>query len=392
MTADDTPRLVAQLRRRERWLMALAAVRAELLSGGTVAEAMAVIAERCALLSDADAALILLADGRGPVRIWAATGPLADVAAGPETAPVADTSDAWARAVRDSEGVRRTAELPAPDDPELARVWSAADSLLAAPIPVRDGVDGVVICLRAVGRPPFEPESEPEVTGLAEQASLALEVVGRAKQRRLAELMADRERIARDLHDHVIQRLFAVGLSLQGQVPAIEAPAVRERVDRAVAEIDEAMADLRASIFDLRSAEGDKGSLRRRLADITARASDPNSGPRVTLRCRGPIDTVVAPQLAVQVEAVVREAVSNAVRHSGAATVLVTVTASDELQISVVDDGRGMPPEAARSGLKNLAERAISCGGTLAVDSVMHADDATSDGATGTTLRWTVPL
>jgi signal transduction histidine kinase len=392
MTADDTPRLVAQLRRRERWLMALAAVRAELLSGGTVADAMSVIAERCALLSGADVVLILLADHDGPVTIWAAAGPLADIAAGPATTPVADASDAWATAVRRSEGVRRTADFPVPSDAGLARIWSAADSLLAAPIPVRDGVDGVVICLRAAGRPPFEPESEPEVTGLAEQGSLALEVAGRAEQRRLAELMADRERIARDLHDHVIQRLFAVGLSLQGQVAAIEAPAVRDRVDQAVSEIDEAMAELRASIFDLRSAEGNPGSLRRRLADITARASDPDSGPRITLRCRGPIDTVVAPELAVEALAVVREAVSNAVRHSDAATVVVTVTAADDLQVSVVDDGRGMPPGAARSGLKNLAERAISCGGALTVHSVMDGDGGAADSATGTTLRWTVPL
>jgi len=392
MTADDTSRLVAQLRRRERWLMALAAVRAELLSGGTVAEAMAVIAERCALLSGADGVMILLADDHGPITVWAATGALADLAAGPQTLPVAETSDPWATAVHAAVGVRRVADLPTPPDAGLAAVWRRADSLLVAPIPVRQGVDGVVICLRAAGRAPFEAEAEPEVVGLAEQASIALEVVGRAEQRRLAALMADRERIARDLHDQVIQRLFAVGLSLQGLEKSIADAAARERIDRAVTEIDEAMADLRSSIFDLRSSEGDKGSLKRRLTDIVAGASDAATGPRVTLRYRGPVDTVVTPELAVDVEAVVREAVSNAVRHSGASTVAVTVTASDDLKISVVDDGRGIPFGARRSGLKNLQERADACGGALVVDSIERENDAAPGSGGGTTLRWTVPL
>jgi signal transduction histidine kinase len=392
MTAEDTSRLVAQLRRRERWLMALAAVRSELLSGGTAAEAMSVIAERCALLSGADGVLILLADGGGPITVWAAAGPLADVAAGPETAPVGHPSDDWAAALYGTVGVTSTADLPPPPDAELTRIWSAADALLVAPIPVRGGVDGVVVCLRAGGREPFEPEAQPEVVGLAEQASIALEAAGRAKQRRLAALMADRERIARDLHDHVIQRLFAVGLSLQGLERSISEPAARDRIDRAATEIDEAMADLRASIFDLRSAQGGRGSLRRRLADIVANASDSDAGPRMTLRCRGPVDTVVTPELAVQVEAVVREAVSNAVRHAGAGAVAVSVTAGDDVQVSVVDDGRGIPPGALRSGLKNLEDRALSCGGSLTVDSVYGGYDAAPGSGTGTTLRWVVPL
>lgn len=391
MTAEDTSSLVAQLRRRERWLMALAAVRAELLSGGTTAEAMSVIAERCALLSDADGVMVLLADERGRFAVWAATGALGDVAAGRAAVSVADQSDAWATSLRDTAGVIRTADVPAPSDAEMARVWSAADSLLVAPIPVRDGVDGLVICLRTAGRPAFEPESEPEVIGLAEQASIALDVVGRAKQRRLAELMADRERIARDLHDQVIQRLFAVGLSLQGQLKALADPATRDCIDRAVTEIDEAIADLRASIFDLRSGEGGRGSLKRRLTDIVAGAAG-GDGPRITLRCHGPVDTVVTADLAAEVEAVVREAVSNAVRHSGAQTVTVTVTAAEGLTVSVADDGRGIPQNAVRSGLKNLADRAVSCGGALRVDSVTQGDDAAAGSSAGTTLRWTVPL
>lgn len=191
-----------------------------------------------------------------------------------------------------------------------------------------------------------------------------------------AELAADRERIARDLHDHVIQRLFAVGLSLQGQLRDLAEGAVRERTLRAIGEIDEAIADLRASIFELRSVDDSRPSLRRRLSAFARRAD-----PRVTVRCSGPVDTVVSPELAADAEAVVREAVSNARRHSGASAVTVVVTVADRLTVTVTDDGRGIPPGAARSGLRNLAERAVSHGGSFDVD-----------GSGGTTLRWTVPL
>lgn len=250
-----------------------------------------------------------------------------------------------------------------------------------------------MICLRAAGRPAFEPESEPELVGLAEQASIALDVVGRAERRRLAELMADRERIARDLHDHVIQRLFAVGLSLQGQLRHIDDEAAKGRVDHAVGEIDEAIAELRSSIFDLRASADGRTSLRRRLGEIVAGANrTDDSGQRVTLRYQGPIDTIVGPDLAADVEAVVREAISNAVKHSGATVIAVTVSAADDLQVTVADNGCGMPDTVVRSGLKNLAERAESCGGALHVESVIRKADAAPAADGGTTIRWVVPL
>jgi signal transduction histidine kinase len=191
-----------------------------------------------------------------------------------------------------------------------------------------------------------------------------------------AELVADRERIARDLHDHVIQRLFAVGLSLQGLSRVSDDEPARTRLDRAVGEIDEAIADLRSSIFDLRSVDDSRPGLRRRLADFARPA-----GPRITVRFHGPVDTVVEPRRAADGEAVVREALSNARRHARAQTVAVTVAATDSLTVTVADDGCGIGPDAARSGLKNLAQRAVSWGGTLTID-----------GESGTTLRWSVPL
>lgn len=389
MTVDEhAAELVARLRRRERWLLALAAVRTELLSGGTVQDAMMLIAERCARLADADGAAVLLADDRGRLAVWAAVGVLADLPAGPDHRLIAAVAEPWAAAVLDAVGPQHRDDFPSPAHPGLAECWATAGPVLLAPIPARVGGGGVVICLRLAGAEPFDPESQPELVGLAEQASIAVEVAERAQQRRALEVMADRERIARDLHDHVIQRLFAIGLSLQGQVSKIADDAARDKVDYAVGQIDEAIADLRSSIFDLRSAgTGASKNLRRRLADVAAVAgSMGDDAPRVSVRISGPIDTVVGPQLADDTEAVVREAISNAVKYSGARAVLVAISAEHDLEIVVTDDGCGMPANVARSGLKNLAQRAMSHGGTFEVDGVMPG------GKPGTRLRWVAPL
>lgn len=414
MTPDsDAARLVAQLRRRERWLLALAAVRTELLSGGTVHEALTLIAERCAALVDADAVIILLPDENGRLAVWAAAGPLADLPHGPGVGPVLAADDPWATAALREPRIAFVTDLPVPGLSDLAAVWAAAGPLLIAPVPIQGGAGGLVVCLRGAARDPFEPEAQPEIVGLAEQASIALDVADRNEQRRAYELMADRERIARDLHDHVIQRLFAVGLSLHGQLAKIADEAARGRVDDAVNQIDEAIADLRSSIFDLRASGGaSRKTLRRRLTDIAAvvggRVGD--RSPRVTVRIHGPVDTVVDPHLADDAEAVVREAVSNAVRHSGATTIAVTVTAASEFSIVVSDDGFGIPEGAARSGLKNLALRAAAHGGNFEVDSTQRGAPPSSADATaapavagpgttahattgpGTTVRWTAPL
>ena len=377
---EHASRLVSQLLRRERWLLALAAVRCELLSGGTVGDALQLIADRSAALTDADGVIVLLVDGKG-LKVWAASGARAQVATGPTSGVTVPLSDPWVAAVTDALGAYSAHEFPAPRQPELAALWRGIDSVLIASIPAGVGDGGLVICLRAAGRDPFQPDQQPELVGLAEQASIALEVADRQEQRRLYELMADRERIARDLHDHVIQRLFAVGLSLQSQVAKIEAGPARDRVDQAVQQIDEAIADLRSSIFNLRSVPHDqRKNLRRRLSDIVAGVGD--SGPRVTLRCHGPVDTIVSPELSEHAEAVVREAVSNAVRHSGGTSVTVSVTASDRLDIEITDNGRAIEKDVTRSGLDNLAKRAASCGGSFEA----------VGGKGGTTVRWTAPL
>ncbi len=407
--AVENARLYEEVRRRERWLLATAQIRAKLLSGTTVADALQLIAERATDLIGADGALVLIADEAGGLQVRAAVGmatlgvtePGADRSAriptdatrsgavDPEVAGseligrTMPADDPWTRMVVRTAGSGEATDLPTPGDDLLAAVFAAVGPQIVAPVPGGSTDGGVLICLRAKGSNAFHEERLPLLIGLAEQGSLALEVSDRVEQRRRYELLAERERIARDLHDHVIQRLFGVGLSLQGQESRTSDPRLRERLEAAVQQVDEAIRDLRSSIFDLRAVDADRPrSLRRRLLDIAAGAGD--GGMTVEVRIDGPIDTLVPPDLAGNAEAVVREAVSNAVRHSGGNSVTVLIgTAADELTIEVSDNGAGIPSGAPHRGLHNLAQRAESCGGSFAIGLAATG---------GARLRWVAPL
>lgn len=206
------------------------------------------------------------------------------------------------------------------------------------------------------------------------------------QQQRLGELQVieERERIGRDLHDHVIQRIFAAGLGLQVARSTAGDEPVRERLDAVIGELDRTIADIRTTIFELSS--GDTG-LRTRLVRAV-RAVAHGGGTAVDVGFSGPVESAVADDaLARDVEAVVLESVSNAVRHSGGTRVGVTVIASgDSVTVEVADDGVGVPDGGRRSGLRNLATRAELRGGTVE----LLAADAGAE-RPGTVVRWSVP-
>jgi len=216
-----------------------------------------------------------------------------------------------------------------------------------------------------------------------QQVTLALELGEKNRAARQLDIFADRDRIARDLHDQVIQRLFATGLQLQSVLRRSSDPDTQGRVRQAVEDLDETVREIRTAIFDLHATGVDEAtSLRRLLLDTAAEAAR-GCGLVPSVRLAGAIDTLVPRQIGVHALAVVREAVSNAVRHSGAERVIVTVEADDDLLIDIVDDGVGIDPTVARSGLRNLDERAQECGGELVVRSEPRG---------GTRLSWRVPL
>jgi signal transduction histidine kinase len=243
--------------------------------------------------------------------------------------------------------------------------------------------NAVVVAARKAGAAPFDPAITPLVTAFADQASVALDMAARQRLARQLDVYEDRDRIARDLHDHVIQRVFAAGLALQAVLPRVGEPEARGRVQSVVRQLDETVRDIRTTIFDLQTsgAADSAESLRRRLLDMVTETADGTLTS--TVRMAGAVDSLIAGELAADVEAVVREGVSNAVRHSGGSHVTVTLDVTDHVVLDIVDDGRGIDPEAARSGLRNLEQRARRHGGEAVAE-------ALADG--GTRLRWSAAL
>jgi signal transduction histidine kinase len=239
------------------------------------------------------------------------------------------------------------------------------------------------MALRGKGDQQFPREHLPMLASFADQTILALEWADRQQQQRILDVLADRDRIAGDLHDHVIQRLFAAGMSLQAIVLQINNANARGRVTQVVNQLDETVREIRTSIFDLHTpTEENPGSLRRKMLDAVAElCADVERSPAV--RISGAVDALVTGKLAEHALAVVQEGVSNAVRHAHASDITVTVEAGADLVIDVTDDGVGMPADVGRSGLLNLERRAAECGGAVTVGPGPNG---------GTRLVWRVPL
>jgi len=254
-------------------------------------------------------------------------------------------------------------------------------SFLGVPIRVGDEVFGNLY-LTESKRGTFSNEDEELAVGLAATAGVAIENARLFEHRRQLELLDERTRIARDLHDHVIQRLFAVGLNLQATAGRLPGD-VAESVVAQVAEIDGAIAQIRQSIFSLSVSGASKDRVRARVLDAIDRFHGRVQQP-ISSRFVGPVDLVADPALTDDLVAVVTEGIANAVRHAGATRVSVTIMTSDgNLVAEVEDDGTGLAENPMFSGLANLRQRASARSGSL--------DLIPGEGG-GTRLCWTVPL
>jgi signal transduction histidine kinase len=217
------------------------------------------------------------------------------------------------------------------------------------------------------------------LNAFAAQAGLALERARAREDREQLLVLSDRERIARDLHDVVIQRLFATGLQLQTVIGMASRPEVAERVNAAVDELDSTIRDIRGAIFRLRQVSDQ--SLRAEVRELVEAAAHP-LGFRPVLHLDGPVDSVVPDEVRADLLAVVREALSNVVRHAGASKVEVRLSVrADRIVLAVVDNGRGGAKESG--GLRNLRDRAERLNGECKVVDVTPS---------GTSLTWSVPL
>ena len=257
-------------------------------------------------------------------------------------------------------------------------------SFLGAPLLVRGEVFGNLYLCDKSGGDGFTDIDEEMVVALAGAAGIAIE--NARLHARVADLalFEDRERIARELHDTVIQRLFATGLVLQATVRLVERPEVVERLQSMVEDLDVTVRHIRSAIFELHTARLPGNSVRQAVLALCGESSR-SLGFEPVVHFDGPIDSLLDEQVAEHVLAVLQEALSNVTRHAAATKVEVSmVTADGQLLVSVVDDGRGIEQGVTGGrGLENLRARAGRLGGDVEWGQG-------PDG--GTVLRWRVPL
>ncbi|MEV4050004.1 GAF domain-containing protein [Amycolatopsis sp. NPDC049688] len=382
--AIENAHLYEQARIRQQWLAATSEVTTELLGGTDPAEALNLIASRALELTGSDVTMLALPNS-GRLDVDEDWGDAVDdltvtVCAGTRAAELSGTHIDLEESVPGSVYRDRTPRSV----PELVLGEHRFGPAMVVPLRAGDRTTGVLIAAREAGSSGFEAAQLSVVASFADQAALALQLAAQQRAARELDVLGDRDRIARDLHDHVIQRLFAVGLSMQSTQRRTKSPELQKRLGDSIEQMHEIVQEIRTAIFDLHGgAAGETGvRLRHRLHDAIAELTD-DAPLQPTVSMSGPIDTVPA-QLAEHVEAVVREAVSNAVRHAEAAAVTVSIAVKDDyVRVVVTDDGKGLAEGISPSGLGNLRDRAEASGGTFALDSGPEG---------GVRIEWAAPV
>jgi signal transduction histidine kinase len=365
--AIENARLYELAQKRQRWLTATAEVVTAVADARDRDSALAAVVRRAREVALAELVLALVhdeADDTLTIAAMDAQPPIEglDGVVLPLTGTVFETA-------LDSQQ-RMTLE-----DIGKAAPWPVAVPSLRGFLVPFGGARGVLL----VGYPGERSEEELPLLGLfAGQAAVAIDRETARVDREALLVLSDRERIARDLHDVVIQRLFATGLQLQTAAKLAGRPEVADRVRQAITALDATIRDIRGAIFELQAPEGE--SLRAEIRALVERAAEA-LGFRPALRVDGPIDSAVRQETTGDVLAVVGEALSNVVRHAQASSAAITITVrGDRLAIEVADDGRGGARE--NSGLANLRQRAERRGGSFALDST----------SAGTRISWAIPL
>jgi signal transduction histidine kinase len=383
--AIENARLYEASRRQQRWLQASAEVTTSLLSGAGADEVLAAVTRQVHELSRADLVVLVLPEQNGRLLTirYAEGDGAADtrgliLPAGQSLAGrVLGTGSPLT--IADFAGDQRTAEA-------VRGPMGHIGPAILFPLGAAGDVRGVLTIGRRRGGMPFPAETADLVGSFAAQAGIALELAARRRDAERLSLFEDRERIARDLHDLVIQRLYATGMSLAGAASAISRPATAIRVQHAVGAMDETIKDIRSAIFALQSrAHDEQPNLREAVIGVVEEMTA-LLGFAPSVRLGGKLDDRVSPEAADGMLAALREALSNTARHAEASRVDVSadVDAEDFLTVRVADDGTGIAAGACHSGLRNLSGRAEEMGGELRLGT-------TGANGTGTELVWRVP-
>ncbi|MGH3487145.1 MAG: GAF domain-containing protein [Actinopolymorphaceae bacterium] len=384
--AIENARLYDVSRRRESWLLASTEITAQLLSGASPGETLDLIVERARAVAGAELAMLALVDEQGgDLVLEAVAGPQAERLRNERVqtigTPIGD--------------VMRTSRPYVFDGDAAAFGWDhdggraaqlKGGSMLLVPLASGPHMLGVLIVTRPDVQGAFDPSDMHMVTTFAGHAALALEFARAQEDRGRLAVFEDRDRIARDPHDHVIQRLFAVGLGLQGISRQVVRVDLADRVSGYVRDLDTTIQEIRRTIFSLQERAGDRRSLRGQVLEIAQDAATSlGFEPRVAME--GPLDSAVPDPMRPEVLATLREALTNVVRHAHASHADVLIRADvlhRVFQLHVTDNGVGVPTNPPRrSGLTNMTERATRLGGYLTLE-------PRSQG--GTVLVWQVPL
>jgi signal transduction histidine kinase len=375
--AIENARLYALANRRQRWLTATAEITSVLLGEVHRTAALQFVARRAREVAQAQMVLVLLHDeDTGQLAVEVVD---ADIDATPSTllgatVPATETSfgDALTGAAHVVvEDLGKAAPWPDPvsTGPTLITALAAAGTL-----------HGLLVVAYKSGQDRPDDDVALLMT-FAGQAALAMERARAQDEREQLVVLEDRERIARDLHDVVIQRLFATGLHLQTAAQLSIKPEVASRINGAVDDLDATIRDIRTAIFELRTPM--TAALRIDIRDTVAAATS-SLGFRPDLEMTGPIDSAVRDTLRPDLLAVIRESLSNVVRHARATSVHIGVAVADgRLTVTIRDDGVGITAGTENGGLPNMRQRAARHDGVFEV---------TRTEPTGTTLRWSVPL
>jgi signal transduction histidine kinase len=379
--AIENARLYDEARRQQAWLRATADTTQKLLSGAEPREVLALVTEQAREICGADLVVLALPAGNGrQLVIEHAAGDEADETVGIVLPVDGSVSGMVLESGKPLVIPDFTAdERVAPAAREHLRLGPAVVFPLGAPGNVR----GILTAGRRPGSLPLAPQAVEVLITFAAQAGVGLEL---AEHRRDAERFAvldDRDRIARDLHDLVIQRLYATGMSLESVTARVGDTEIGRRVSSAVDALDDTIKEIRSAIFALH-ARPDAGQAGLR-AQILAAADEAAEGLGFApgLRMAGRLDDEVPAETGEHLLCALRETLSNAARHAAATKVDVTVEAGLDLALTVRDNGGGIKGTTRRSGLGNLAERAEMLGGTLEI---------TSPDGGGTEIIWRVPL
>ena len=381
--AVDNAQLFERLETSARWTTASRQITTTLLSGDELhAQPLQLIVDRARELTDAEQAIILVptdpeqrAEDVTALVVSAAVGLHTKEVIGQRVPVDESTTGAVFRSgepvITDIfrhpiEGFTDVGQRPA----------------IVVPLRAHGEVIGVIAVARNAYQPPFTGEYLDLMRDFADHAAMALTLAQAREHARELSILADRERIAHDLHDHVIQKLFAAGMDLQGTIARAHSPQVVSRLNRTVDEMQATIDDIRAVIFRLNFPHGAEVGFEQRIRS-TVRTLTENIDITTTLQISGPM-TAIPAELAEHGEAVVTEALSNAIRHSGARNLTVEIAVADQLTVEVTDNGRGIDPaNTRRSGLANMARRAQQLSGTCHISAPPTG---------GTRLHWSAPL